>query len=561
MKRIQIGENVHLDIERLRETRMMLQASSGAGKTNAVRLVSEQLIGAGQQVVVIDPEGEFSTLRERFDLLVIGKGGDIPADIRSAGMLAVRLMELGASAVVDLFDMPRDDRRAFVKAFLSAMHDAPRSKWRDIFVVIDEAHDYCSEDGAYASGPAVESLMGQGRKRGNCGILVTLRLSKLSKDAAAEANNVLIGCTTLDVDLKRAGDALGFGKQRWPEIKGLARGEFFAFGPAFSFTGVEKIMLHKAATAPPPRGPDRGHAVPVRASVAVKKIVGELADIAERSKGEIVDLDAAKHRIGVLEDELARANADPGPCVRCAELESELSRSRERYDRLREWTDQICGVRDMLISRLATLESLIGPVTPGVYRGPIEKRDLAPPAPRVAVDRVAPSAARDGLTKSMCRLLDALAWFESVGILAPERSVVAGMAGASPTSGTLSENLKLLRDGGLIEYPAPSCVGLTDAGRLVAEKPSRPARLSDLHEKWRACRSLTPAMLKILNIVILQGRSGMIPKDALADEAGVSRTSGTFSENLADLNKLGIIRYPKPGFVGATSLLFPEGLR
>jgi DNA helicase HerA-like ATPase len=49
--------------------------------------------------------------------------------------------------------------------------------------------------------------MSQGRKRGYARILAPQRLSKLHKDAAAEANNVIIGRTWLDVDQARGGDA------------------------------------------------------------------------------------------------------------------------------------------------------------------------------------------------------------------------------------------------------------------------------------------------------------------------------------------------------------------
>jgi DNA helicase HerA-like ATPase len=69
-------------------------------------------------------------------------------------------------------------------------------------VILDEAHIYCPERGSgdSESTEAVISLMSQGRKRGYAGIIATQRLSKLHKDAAAEANNVIIGRTWLDAD-------------------------------------------------------------------------------------------------------------------------------------------------------------------------------------------------------------------------------------------------------------------------------------------------------------------------------------------------------------------------
>ena len=68
--------------------------------------------------------------------------------------------------------------------------------------------------------------MSQGRKRGYAGIIGTQRLSKLHKDAGAEANNVIIGRTWLDADQARAGDALGLSKTDRLRLRDLDQGEF-----------------------------------------------------------------------------------------------------------------------------------------------------------------------------------------------------------------------------------------------------------------------------------------------------------------------------------------------
>ena len=80
------------------------------------------------------------------------------------------------------------------------------------------------------------SLATRGRKRGFAAIFATQRLGKLRKDAAAELVNVMIGGTFIDVDRKRAADALGvYGTAThkfFDEIKLLERGYFYALGPA-----------------------------------------------------------------------------------------------------------------------------------------------------------------------------------------------------------------------------------------------------------------------------------------------------------------------------------------
>src|SRR5262249_8294429 len=154
------------------------------------------------QTIVLDPESEYATLREQIDMVLVGRDGEIPAEPRAAGLLARKLMELRLSAVVDLYDLRLPQRRHYVKEVLESLLSLPRSLWRPVLVVVDEAHLLCPEKAAgdSESTDAVIALMAQGRKRAICGILLTQRLAKLHKDAAAEANNVLVGRTWLDVD-------------------------------------------------------------------------------------------------------------------------------------------------------------------------------------------------------------------------------------------------------------------------------------------------------------------------------------------------------------------------
>jgi DNA helicase HerA-like ATPase len=190
---------VTLDLMKLVDTRLLVQANSGGGKSGTLRLIAERASGS-MQTIILDNEGEFATLREKVDMLLVGDGGELPADPRSAGLLARRLLETQVSAVVDLYELALDTRRQFVKVFLEALIALPRNLWRPTLVMLDEAHLYAPQGGDVESTKAVIALQSQGRKRGFCGILATQRLSKLHKDAAAECNNVLIGRTWLDVD-------------------------------------------------------------------------------------------------------------------------------------------------------------------------------------------------------------------------------------------------------------------------------------------------------------------------------------------------------------------------
>lgn len=281
---------VQLDVARLLTTKLLVQANSGGGKSWALRRLLEQLFGLVPQVV-IDLDGEFFTLREKFSYVLAsaGAGGDCKIDVRSAPLLARRILEHGFSVIIDLSEMKKHDRARFVRTFLDALMEAPRALWRPLFVCIDEAHQFCPEKDQAESAAAVIDLMTRGRKRGFCGVLATQRISKLSKDAAAECNNKLIGRSALDVDMKRAADELGFTtREQQHALRALDEGGFYAFGPAISKqVTLVKMGAVQTTHLEPGQG---GKTTPPPAPEKMKKILEKLADLpaeAEAQEGEL----------------------------------------------------------------------------------------------------------------------------------------------------------------------------------------------------------------------------------------------------------------------------------
>jgi uncharacterized protein len=302
------GGKLELDLPTLVDTRLLIQANSGGGKSWLLRLFAER---AGIQTIVLDNEGEFASLREAVDVLLVGASGELPANPRHAALLARRLIEYKVSAVVDLYELKLSDRRRFVKLFLESLIHLPRDLWRATLVILDEAHIYCPERGAgeAESTEAVISLMSQGRKRGFAGIIATQRLSKLHKDAAAEANNVIIGRTWLDADQVRAGDALGLSKADRLKLRDVGQGEFYAFGPALGQPGVVHFRSNQVRTTHP--RPGQRHLLTAPApSRAIRGVLTKFADLPQEAEEEIRSLDGARRRIAELERQIKSVNGE-----------------------------------------------------------------------------------------------------------------------------------------------------------------------------------------------------------------------------------------------------------
>jgi hypothetical protein len=594
MKKASLGAGIDIDVSQLIKSRLLVQANSGGGKSYTLRRLCEQTFGLVQHII-IDPEGEFYTLREKYDYSLLGKGGDGPADLKSATLLARRLLELGVSAIVDISELGVR-RERFVKLFLEALVAVPRDLWRPVLVVVDEAHKFCPEKGRgeSESTAAVIDLMTVGRKRGFCGVLATQRVSKLNKDAAAECNNKLIGRCSLDVDRKRAGEELGFSdKDNILSLRDLEAGEFFAYGPALSKT-ITKFKVGKVQTTHPEAGEVAPPVTPPRAKV--KKVFEQLRDLPQEAEEESKNVAELQQEVRKLKAELRAAEKNAK--VETKEIKvpvidkDALNAVLKGIEKIDHWAAKMDEMRDRMAQAQQTVVSEGDNLRVFARRQLAQlkidepKTDTLPP--RLRMDAVkmnmqqrpkigAPIAigaqqhpplrkkaetleTENGevtLDNPKRRILDALAWFEAIGINAPGGTALAFMSGYSgEDNGAFKNNRGALRSAGLVTYPTPGTVSLTDEGRAHAQMPNIPttgeglrsAVLAKLDDPLR--RVLTPCIEAYPNVV---------PGGDLAQMAGYSEAdNGAFKNNRGRLRSLGLVTYPTSGSVRAADILFPD---
>ncbi|MDX7952193.1 ATP-binding protein [Lichenihabitans sp. Uapishka_5] len=240
-----------LDLEELLATRLLVQGNSGSGKSHLLRRLLEQSAAHVQQII-IDPEGDFVTLAERFGHVVVD-GDRSAADLET---IAGRVRQHRISAVLSLDTLDAEAQMRAAALFLNGLFDADRAHWFPALVVVDEAQLFApavggdvAEDARKLSLGAMTNLMCRGRKRGLAGVIATQRLAKLAKNVAAEATNFLMGRTFLDIDMARAADLLGLERRQAEMFRDLGRGQFVALGPALSRRPLP-IRVGPVETAP-----------------------------------------------------------------------------------------------------------------------------------------------------------------------------------------------------------------------------------------------------------------------------------------------------------------------
>src|SRR5215217_2459734 len=230
------GAEAKLDLEELLATRLLVQGNSGSGKSHLLRRLLEQSAPWVQQCI-IDPEGDFTTLSERYGHTVV----DATRTEAELTRIAARVRQHRVSVVLNLEGLDVEQQMRAAAAFLGGMFDAERDHWYPVLVVVDEAQLFApavagevSDEARKLSLGAMTNLMCRGRKRGLAGIIATQRLAKLAKNVAAEASNFLMGRTFLDIDMARAADLLGMERRQAEAFRDLERGQFMALGPALS---------------------------------------------------------------------------------------------------------------------------------------------------------------------------------------------------------------------------------------------------------------------------------------------------------------------------------------
>lgn len=610
MSRIVLGEaggrDVKLDVDLLMRTRLLIQGGSGSGKSWLLRRLAEQLFGK-LPVIIIDPEGEFATLREQFGYVLVGQGGETPADTRSAALVAHKLLELHASAVCDIFEMKPVDRHRWVRLFLDALIDAPKALWQPAIVIVDESHMFCPEKGAGESeaSDAMIALTTRGRKRGFVPVFATQRLGKLRKDAAAELQNVVIGRTFIDIDRDRALETLGAKKEKDAatfshELKTLPEGHFWAFGPAITLDRT-LVQIGPVQTTHPKLGGSK-HLEPPPAPEKVRALLPKLADLPQQAEqkaateAELRKLLQEKDRIirsleGKTIPAVPPATGDPTPVLTDADrklLQDLDARVGVLIDRMQAPLDvaKLQAAVAIVISeatavqartseqflklfdgkRLARVREKLERVTVAPTRQPtrevgaVSVRTAAAvrPVPARQPGRSSDGArpAGDGLTGPEQRILDAIAWLSGIGNPEPELPAVAFLAGYTVDGGAFNNPKGRLRANGHVEYLAGGRIRLTDGGRALARAPETDLTADEFQ---RRVLDRLPGPEQRLLAPLLKAYPRELSNEQLADAAGYTANAGAFNNPRGRLRSLGLVDYPRPGFVAARPVLFLEG--
>ena len=597
MKALHISDDLSLPLEAVTNTHLIL-ARRRVGKSYTAAVMAEEMVKAGLPWVALDPTGVWWGLTSSADgkseglpvIVIGGPHGHIPLEPSAGKVIANLVIDHPGWYIIDFsrFNNASDERR-FSADFGVQLYRRKQRHPSALHLFVDEADMFVPQKLPKDGKPMFDAFDAIVRRGGVYGLgvtLITQRPAIVNKDVTTQCETLIALQTTAPQDQDPVFDWVSRNgtDEQLREIKktlaGLKVGQAWFFSPNSDVFKLIKIRtrdtFNSSATPKPGAKPIEPK---VFANIDIQALGAEITATVERSKQE--DPEYLRRQISQLRRELTEKQ--PGP----AEIQKEIERvevlviKEEQIQSLEGYLSDVQRVTQEFREIRLEIEKLFNGKIDGLNATALtlshaieaaRKASKPVPAPTRAVSTVTAAprqqtvqpvpvegtpALRAGasVTGPQQRIIDAIAWMETVGLSKPKRSIVAFLAGYSVNSSSFTNSLGALRSNGLITYPNSDSADLTEAGRAAANPQPAPLTTEELHNVIFA--RLPGPQARILRVLI-DHYPDPVNREKLAERAGYSVNSSSFTNSLGPLRSLGVIDYPNSSEAVALPVLFLE---
>lgn len=527
---------VEVNAQDFMSTHSLVIGQTRSGKSHLLRKLIESMFGRCP-IIVFDREGEYVSLREKFGFVVIGEGWDFRASPALAGELAIRLLKLGASAIIDLSSLKHKDDLLFVSNFVDGLMSLKLDEQREAMLVFDEVHLLAPEGKDTPCGNAIMNIAKRGLKRGLFSVFATQRLPEVAKGVVLQSNNYFSG-RVVDIDAARTAGRLRLNKYQVGELQKLHRGEFFVAGPAIQGgDNALLVMIDDTVTHAPNRrnwkdfrlAPPKG---------AVLDALSELKDVEQEVAEKTQAIESLRAKIRELESR---------PAVDTEEMQRLRIENAELHIDVRKqglWIERLIeGMRDArsdLQQFISEYESS-GP-------GQDEVQTIKPKGMVVSSPPFVTSfeiVKQNPLDKSQGRMLGIhlptgaermLAYAASRHPHSVTRGQMVAYARISSKSSNVQKFLKLLTESGYLELQATGYRATELGCKILPHHEPLPDDPASKLEAWKS--RLAPGASRMLEAI---HKHRKLDRERVLDIANVSPTSSNAGKFFKQLQDYGLI--------------------
>lgn len=543
----------------------------GSGKSYNAAVLAEEFSKHHVPFVVFDPIDVWWGLKVAADgkgkglpVVVFGiQNADIPLTRDMGKRIAQAVVKENISCVISTFGMSKVDMRHLIADFSEELLRINNTA-RHVF--IEEAHEFVPQR-VFGAGArcfaAVEALLVMGRNKGIGVSLLNQRMATLNKDLVTQIDILMAFRSVGPQDRKALRDWVEAhddeGNERFNEfmksIPSLPTGKGWIWSP--EFMGIFKLVsIRKRETFHPDRE---------KLGMTFK-----MPDIKQGDVKLFIDKFTVKpdKEIVVMPrvaEKTTMANLPDSPMGVTQWMNYGKKYGYDKYfenqiknEKHKEFAKFKAQLYKQLLKSHGdmgrALEAMLGTIRPlesaDIVEAPthlLVHKDFAPVVEKVI-------ASNEGISKPEQKVLDAIMWFYRIGQTQPSKTAVALIAKVRPTSGGYKNTCSSLRTKGLVAYPTPGDIALTHEGMNMAHATEINATTNEeFHQVILSVLSNPEA--NVLTPLLREHRP--LHKEILATLTPYLPSSGGYKNILSSLRTLGLVDYPSPNQVEATSLMYP----
>ncbi|WP_338035774.1 ATP-binding protein [Halomicrobium salinisoli] len=166
--------------------RGFVTGKSGSGKSNTASVLAEELLSESVPLLIVDTDGEYYGLKERYELLHVGGDDHCDAQVgpRHADKLAEIALDRGVPIILDVSGfVEASEGRRLVHDVLRSLFVKEKEAKTPFLVLVEEAHEFMPQSGGLDElGEMLIRIAKRGRKRGLGICAMSQRPSSVEKD-------------------------------------------------------------------------------------------------------------------------------------------------------------------------------------------------------------------------------------------------------------------------------------------------------------------------------------------------------------------------------------------
>ena len=225
---IRISEDgTTLPVIELLTGRGFVTGKSGSGKSNTASVIAEELLELDLPMLIIDTDGEYYGLKERYEMLHVGAGDlcDVQVSPTHAQRIATLALEENVPVILDVSEyLDVDDARQLIHGVVKTLFVREKKEKKPFMLLVEECHEYLPESGGLDEvGEILLQVAKRGRKRGLglCGM--SQRPAAVDKDFITQCDWLVWHRLTWENDTKVVGRFLD--NEYAEMVEGLNDGE------------------------------------------------------------------------------------------------------------------------------------------------------------------------------------------------------------------------------------------------------------------------------------------------------------------------------------------------